>query len=47
MMIGFFDVVVDANIDKQKFFERKQFQALSPLADKKSQKSLSLLVHGQ
>ncbi len=24
MMIGFFDVVVDANIDKQKFFERKQ-----------------------
>jgi hypothetical protein len=23
MMIGFFDVVVDANIDKQKFFERK------------------------
>ncbi len=25
MMIGFFDVVVDANIDKPKFFERKQY----------------------
>jgi hypothetical protein len=24
MMIGFFDVVVDANIDKPKFFQRKQ-----------------------
>jgi Copper type II ascorbate-dependent monooxygenase, C-terminal domain len=27
MMIGFFDVVVDANIDKPKFFERKQIPA--------------------
>jgi hypothetical protein len=27
MMIGFFDVVVDANIDKPKFFERKQTSA--------------------
>ncbi len=27
MMIGFFDVVVDANIDKPKFFERKQISA--------------------
>jgi hypothetical protein len=27
MMIGFFDVVVYANIDKPKFFERKQFPA--------------------
>ncbi len=27
MMIGFFDVVVDANIDKPKFFERKQSPA--------------------
>lgn len=27
MMIGFFDVVVDANLDKQKFFERKSSQA--------------------
>jgi len=24
MMIGFFDVVVDAGVDKQKFFERKK-----------------------
>jgi hypothetical protein len=23
-MIGFFDVVVDASVDKQKFFERKK-----------------------
>lgn len=29
MMIGFFDVVVDANIDKQKFFERKPIPARS------------------
>ena len=27
MMIGFFDVVVDANIDKPRFFERKQIPA--------------------
>jgi hypothetical protein len=27
MMIGFFDVVVDANIDKPKFFQRKQSSA--------------------
>jgi hypothetical protein len=26
-MIGFFDVVVDAIIDKPKFFERKQIPA--------------------
>jgi hypothetical protein len=42
MMIGFFDVVVDANIDKPQFFERRNsssnandLQQLSPLANKK------------
>ncbi len=42
MMIGFFDVVVDASIDKPHFFERRKsssnannLQALSPLGDKK------------
>ena len=52
MMIGFFDVVVDAGIDKPKFFERRKsssnannLQALSPLADKKACPRHARAVH--